>query len=62
MLARMFADGILVRGNFMAKVGVRPPASGTKKFASDSLIRPWSLVLVRVQDLEHELVPLKSPV
>ena len=56
MLASMFAEGILLRGNFMAKVGVRPLASGTKKFASDSLIRPWSL------DFVSALLPLKSPV
>ena len=55
MLASIFADGILLRGNLMAKAGVRPLDSGTKKFASDSLIRPWSLDFANVS-------PLKSPV
>ena len=39
MLASIFADGILLRGNFMAKVGVRPGASGSRKLASESLIQ-----------------------
>jgi hypothetical protein len=43
VLARMFTDRMPSRRNFMARVGVRPGASGSRKLPSESLMRPWEL-------------------
>jgi len=45
VLASMLTDLIFVRRNFIAKVGVKPGASGTLKFPSDILMMPSEVPL-----------------